>query len=218
MKTRETSGRGFNWRALLSAALWTIGAVCLIAAVRRVDAFTKTDARFTLDRTRSELSGPILVDGVRYASRAKIIRVFENDVGRSVFLMPLAERRRRLLAVDWVEEATVSRLWPNRVWIKIRERRPVAFIHTGGASKLALIDAHGVILEQPPQAKFTFPVLVGVAREQAEGERGRRVQAMLDLLQDLGPAAAQISEVDVTQPDSLVVVAQVEGWNWSSAT
>ena len=38
--------------------------------------------------------------------------------------MPLAERRRRLLAIDWVEDASVSRLWPNRVLVRITERKP----------------------------------------------------------------------------------------------
>ncbi len=44
----------------------------------------------------------------------------------------LGERRRRLLAVDWVKDASVSRRWPNRVSVNVIERRPVAFAQIAG--------------------------------------------------------------------------------------
>jgi cell division protein FtsQ len=211
-KERDRASRR---RLVLSVLLWTAGAVALLAAVRRVEAFAKTDAQFTLERPRSGRGESILVDGVVYSSRTRILRVFEGDIGRSVFSMPLAERRRRLLAIDWVEDATISRLWPNRIWVKIAERRPVAFVHLPlgpkAGSKLGLIDAHGVILEQPAQGRFQFPVISGVTPDQPEPERRRRVEAMLDLLADLGAGSRQVSEVNVSALDNLSIMAQVEG-------
>ena len=53
--------------------------------------------------------------GVKYASRQQILRLFEPDYGRSLYLFPLAARRKSLLGVHWVHEASVSRIWPNRV-------------------------------------------------------------------------------------------------------
>ena len=44
------------------------------------------------------------------------------------FRVPLDERRRRLLGIDWVEDASVSRIWPDRLVVRIRERKPVAFV------------------------------------------------------------------------------------------
>jgi cell division protein FtsQ len=204
-----------RWRLALSAAVWMGAVSCVFLAARRVQAYACGDPQFTLEPPR--VGGPpgMTVDGARYASKSKILRVFEADFGRSVFLMPLPERRRRLLAVDWVEDAAISRIWPNRVWVRIRERRPVAFVNVQlgrrGGYRVLLIDAHGVLLEQPPQARFQFPVLRGVSAEQEERERRHRVEAMLELLRDLGPGAAQVSEVDVSAPDNLGVVAQVDG-------
>ena len=63
-----------------------------------------------------------------YASRSKVQRVFADDFDRSIFAVPLDERRRRLLAIDWVEDASVSRVWPDRLVVRIRERKPVAFV------------------------------------------------------------------------------------------
>ena len=76
-------------------------------------------------------------------------RVFATDFDRSIFAVPLDERRRRLLAIDWVEDASVSRIWPDRLVVRIRERTPVAFVPL--RSGVLLIDSHGVLLDQPPQ-------------------------------------------------------------------
>ena len=103
-------------------------------------------------------------------------RVFAADFERSIFSVPLAERRRRLLAIDWVEDASVSRVWPDRLVVRIRERKPVAFVSF--RSGPLLIDAQGVLLEQPAQAQFSFPVLSGVREEETEAER-RRPRARL---------------------------------------
>jgi cell division protein FtsQ len=161
------------WRLLGSAAVWVVIGVAAHFAARRVQAYVATDAQFDLRREG------VLIDGLRYASRWRILRAFEYDFGKSVYLTPLAERRRRLLAIDWVEDAIVSRVWPDRIRVRIRERRPVAFVNVPlgrqAGFKIALIDAHGVIVEQPARAKFDFPVLTGVTAEQPEAQRRRRV-------------------------------------------
>jgi cell division protein FtsQ len=124
---------------------------------------------------------------MKYASRAKIQRVFATDFGRSVFSIPVAERRRRLLAIDWVEDASVSRVWPDRLVVRIRERTPVAFVSF--RSGVLLIDWYGVLLDPPPQARFTFPVLSGVREDSTESQRREQVDALFRLQHELGPLA-----------------------------
>ncbi len=102
---------------------------------------------------------------------------------------PLAERRRSLLGIDWVRDATVSRLWPDRLAVRIVERKPVAFIqfprHERRASqRVALIDAEGVILEQPPRARFTLPVSDRHPPGAEPALRRQRVAAALRLVQE----------------------------------
>ena len=83
--------------------------------------FVLADPQFTLSRDRA---GALTIEGLHYASRFKVQRVFAADFGRSVFSLPLDERRRRLLGIDWVEDASVSRIWPDRLVVRIRERTP----------------------------------------------------------------------------------------------
>ena len=196
-------------------------AALLIAAMfvfHEIENFLIGDPRFALS-SPGELAqtGPdIRLEGIVHASQSRVLDAFEEDTGRSLYLLPLAERRRSLLAVDWVKDASVSRIWPNRVEVRIEEREPVAFVQLplrrrGTPFHAALIDEDGVILEQPPRSHYNLPVLIGIRPEQSEAARRQRVQRMLQLLEEIGPLGNQISEVDVSNPDNLKVTHDADG-------
>jgi len=194
-----------RWRLWLGAAALTACGVSTAMAGLQVRQFALNSPRFRLSR---EHPGSLLVEGLRYTSRGKVQRVFAGDFAHSIFSIPLAERRRRLLAIDWVEDASVSRVWPDRLVVRVRERKPVAFVWV--RSGILLIDAAGVLLDQPSQAPFTFPVLRGVRDDEPEGRRRERVHAFVEFQQEMGALAKDISEVNVADPDNLRVVAHVE--------
>ncbi len=210
MAARETR-KGFPWRLWFTAAGGLLVCASTAFAAYKVHAWVLTDPQFILS---SEDRNALAVNGLRYASRPKVLRAFENDFGRSVFAVSLAERRRRLLAIDWVEEATVARIWPNRLVVQISERAPVAFVNLPlptGLARLLLIDPQGVLLEPPPQAHFSFPVLAGITEGHNEAARRIRVRAMMRLLDDLGPLGKDISEINAADLENLRIVTQVEG-------
>jgi len=136
------------------------------------------------------------IGGTRYANRARIQAVFAPDIGKSIFQIPLAERRRHLLAIDWVLTASVTRVWPNRIVVRVTERTPVAFAR---------------LLSIPQKVRFRFPVLSGVTEDQTDEERRVRVRTMEHLLSDLGPQAKDISEVNSASPQEMRVIADVDG-------
>jgi cell division protein FtsQ len=208
---REQTKTRSGWRRWLMGTGAAVGFIFMGVAVYKVHAFAMTEPQFTLSR---EAPGALLVHGLRNASRARVWRVFDVDFGRSVFAVPLAERRRRLMAIDWVADASVSRIWPNRLVVRIAERQPVAFVNlplATGTARLLLIDAEGVLLEPPPQSRFSFPVLSGVAEDDSEEVRRIRVRAMLRLLDELGAAARDISEVNTADLDNLRAITQLDG-------
>jgi cell division protein FtsQ len=195
----------FNWRLLFGIlALGAVGGSTAVAAYK-INLYVTSDPQFTLSRDHKDA---LTVQGLVYASRTKVLRVFAADFGHSVFSVPLGERRRRLLAIDWVEDASVSRVWPDRLVVRIRERRPVAFVSF--RSGVLLIDAHGVLLEPPAQAQFAFPVLSGVSEEQTEAQRKEHVRAFLQVQDEMGYLAKEISEIDTTDPENIRVVSQVD--------
>jgi cell division septal protein FtsQ len=179
-------------------------------------------AQFLIRDTRFFLPGPadyglespnIELHGIRYASRQQVLRLFEPDYGRSLYLFPLAARRKELLGVRWVHDASIARIWPNRVVVQITERRPAAFIQLPAEAMLrwALIDDEGVILDAPPKAAFTLPVLAGVRSGESQEKRGIRVRRMSRLMKELGPLADNVSEVDAGDLDDLKITEQAGG-------
>jgi cell division protein FtsQ len=200
---KETAGLRKRLRRVL--AVIAGAAIFTAAAVYMLHRYVVTNPQFALSRDRREA---LIIEGVRYAARAKVQRVFAQDADRSVFSVPLEERRRRLLAIDWVEDAAVSRVWPDRLAVRIRERQPVAFVLV--QSTVMLIDSHGMLLEPPPRAQFTFPVLSGVQVSDPQ-VRLEAVNALVCVQNELGPLMKDVSEVNAGDIDNIRVIAQVEG-------
>lgn len=215
--TRETVRRA------LRVTGWTLGVVAVVfgvaAALLEGGEFLSTDRRFLLPEAgvRAADAG-ITVQGLKNASEAAVLRVFEGDRGRSVADVDLEKRRQALRRVDWVKDASVRRIWPNRLHVDIEERVPVAFIQvTSGVSgdmtapvlqRPRLIDADGMILPARGRLNQRLPLLSGV-RERDDVERRRMLtQLMLRVLDELKEAREQIGEVDVTDPQNLRITYQ----------
>ena len=145
--------------ALTTITAWSLWIILLISAVWGA----VTLEQFVINDKRFALVGPpepgieseyFQIIGATHASEQQITNVFQRDFGRSVYLCPIAERRRRLLAIDWVQDATVSRVWPNRIIVRIKERVPVAFVQLPGEDNTmvyGLIDSEGADARPAPR-------------------------------------------------------------------
>lgn len=197
-------------KIVIGAVVGVLIVVAAFIAFHRLEQFLITDPRFALNGADGAAEPATLeVAGAAHTSQRAIQTLFARDAGRSVYLLPLADRRIALRAVDWVKDVHIARIWPNRIVVRILERKPVAFVAFGN-SPFGLIDADGVILP-PATDHFTFPVLAGVSISDKIEERRDRVQRMLRLTGELGDHAAQISEVDVSDRDNLKVTQRWEG-------
>jgi cell division protein FtsQ len=215
----STSQWSIPWGRLIA---WSfLGCVVMVGSLfawRRTEEFLIQDDRFRIPEADyfTGQSPSLQVEGVHYASPAQVRNVFAPDVGRSLYLLPIEKRRQQLLAIDWVEEASVSKIWPHTVIVRVHERVPVAFVQLtptrkDGLSQFALIDKDGIILRPRVPAKFTLPLITGVREQENLYDRRARVHRVLDLLKDLGPLAASVSDVDASDPSNLVVSEKVNG-------
>lgn len=205
----------FNWGLAGRVVVWSGLCAGLAFGGIEVHSFLLGDPRFALRCDSPAACAGIEIHGAAHSSLNRILAAFAGDAGKSVFEIPLAERRRHLLAVDWVREASVMRVWPDRIRIDIEERVPVAFasLPIGGSARhwLALIDDQGVLLTLPPHTRFPLPVLSGISEDQSEAERRQRVEAMRQLLADLGSRAKEISEVNAATVEDMRVVTTIGG-------
>src|SRR3954454_11286513 len=168
-------------RQAFTALMIITGLVAVVWVYLTVDNFLVTDARFFLPGPPEpgQRSEAFEISGTRNVSDEQIVQVFGRDFGRSIFLCPLRERRLKLLGIDWVREASISRFWPNRLVIRIKERVPVAFVQmpaADGAMLLALVDGDGVLLDPQRARPFRLPVLTGITRSETETSRRERMK------------------------------------------
>jgi len=198
----------------LKIAVWVVALTVMLVislfAWHRLEQFLIHDPRFAVSGPEgADDASVIQIQGAQHASRRAIEGAFAEDMGQSIYLLPLEARRATLRTVDWVKDATVMRLWPNRVVVRVAERKPVAFVTLSG-SRYGLIDEDGVILP-PATDRFHLPVLRGVAARHPLADRRDRVQRMQRLLRALGANADKIAEVDVTDREDLRVTQTYGG-------
>ena len=201
IRRKKFSGRGWPfYRRLL---ILTLTAVAVVSAA-------VYGTRFLLYSPAMLLLKPdqIEVNGNRIVSREAVLQQFVHDRNRSVLRVPLDARRGQLEQIPWVESASVQRILPNRLRVELTERTPVAFARIG--NELALLDAHGVILDRPPGEELHFPIVSGVSEDLPRDQREKRMQTYGEFMRDVdlvrGGSSDRVSEVDLANPKDLRVV------------
>src|SRR5581483_11676393 len=167
--------------------------------------------RFTLNS-----GDDIQVSGTQNVTRPQIMEVMGADIGRNAFFVPLAEQKKKLEEIPWVQSATVMRFWPNRLRVELQERTPEAFVRIG--SRIALIDRDGVVMDLPSASrkKYSFPVIVGLGPAEPLSKRAASMRIYESLIRSLDSSGANyskdLSEVDLSDPaDVKVGVANASG-------
>jgi cell division protein FtsQ len=202
-KPLEIKRRKFGkkaWKMYLRVTFWCVIALAAAATGYALGHYLLVSPEMALIHSEQ-----VQVAGNQYVPRGRVLEIFSADRNRSVLRIALNERRRQLETIPWVEQATVRRALPNRMEVEITERTPIAFLREG--SDLALVDAHGVILDRPLKANFHFPVITGIGADMPIEDRELRMQMFAGFSQQVEAARAgameQVSEVDLTEAKDL---------------
>jgi cell division protein FtsQ len=202
----SAAGRVF----LLMAAMIALSGISLSAYLLK--SYLGRDGRFRISGASN-----IEASGLTELSRAEMLPVFGEDIGRNIFFVPLRERQRQLEEIPWVERATVMRLLPDQIRVSIVERQPVAFVRQG--QQIGLVDANGVLLTMPAammaQHHYSFPVVSGIDAQEPLASRKARMKVYQRLLAELDAngqkLSEQISEIDLTDPEDARVMMPEQG-------
>jgi cell division protein FtsQ len=139
---------------LLAGGSWQIYSLDLITrAGRAVDASVSkgmASAGFRLNQI--EVKGRHKTDATRIKEAIGIAQ------GDSIFTSSLDDIRTNLEAIDTVRRATVERRLPDRLFIEIEERTPVAVWQN--QQTLKVVDADGVVLTKEPPAEHRHLMVV----------------------------------------------------------
>jgi cell division protein FtsQ len=201
IRRKKFTGRGWPfYRRVLVFSL--AGIAGITAAVYATRFLLYSPTMLLLKPDQIELSGNHIV------AREAVLQQFVRDRNRSVLQVPLDIRRGEIEKISWVESASVQRILPNRIRVELTERTPNAFLRNGNV--LALIDAHGVILDRPQGEDLQFPIVSGVSEDLSLDQREKRMQVFQEFIKDVdlvrAGSSGLLSEADLSNPKDLRVV------------
>jgi cell division protein FtsQ len=209
IKRRKFGGRA--WKTYLRVTMWVCAGLAGAWIAYNAGHFLFAAPEMALIHPEQVVVSGSHGELPRYVSRATVVEIFAADRGKSILRVPIAQRRRQLESISWIEHATVRRALPNTIEVEITERTPIAFLRQG--SEMSLIDANGVILERPVSGDFHFPVVTGILSDMPQDEREKRMQLFAGFSQQVEEARAgamqQVSEVDLSDANDLT--ARVTG-------
>ena len=215
---RRTKPRNPWWRPSGVVGRWLLaaGAVLvlssLIASGVMLKKYLGRDSRFRITG-----AGNVQATGMAQVTRADLLPVFGEDIGRNIFFVPLSERRKQLEQIPWVQSATVMRLLPDQLRVNIVERQPVAFVRQG--QHIGLVDASGILLSMPAAAMaqhhYSFPVVTGIDSGDTAASRKQRMAVYERMIGELDAnkqnLSEQVSEIDLTDPEDARILMPEQG-------
>jgi len=201
IRRKKFTARGWPfYRRVLVLTL--AGIAGITAAVYATRFLLYSPTMLLLKPDQIELSGNHIV------AREAVLQQFVRDRNRSVLQVPLDTRRGEIEKISWVESASLQRILPNRIRVELTERTPIAFLRNGNI--LALIDAHGVILDRPQGEDLQFPIVSGVSEDLSLDQREKRMQVFQEFIKDVdlvrAGSSGLLSEADLSNPKDLRVV------------
>jgi cell division protein FtsQ len=117
----------------------------------------------------------VSLSGERHVGRAEIFAAAGVNERASLLFLDVEAARTRLQALPWIAEATVRKLYPDRLQITLTEREPFALWQVD--RKISIIAADGTVLGPLTDRKFeNFPFVVG----RGAAQKAKAFVALLD--------------------------------------
>ncbi|MGB7288006.1 MAG: cell division protein FtsQ/DivIB [Salaquimonas sp.] len=150
------------------------------------------------------------VDGNREVSDLEVVNLLAPDHGTSILSYDVAVARDLLKSNPWIADATVSKVYPNKLAIKIEERTPFALWQNEHG--LFLIDRKGLVLSENDGRKDQLPLVVGKGAE----VEAANIVALLQQLPELAVGAKALIRVgerrwDIETKEGITIMLPEEG-------
>jgi cell division protein FtsQ len=184
-----------------------LGVLALQLFVVLVMGWAGSRALVHLRHTREFAVDRIEIEGLYRASAGEVRRRVAPYHGRNILDLDLDRVAADAAADPWLESASVRRILPGTLHVTVDEREPQAMALIGGVSHL--VDTTGFVVGPSDTAvPMDLPVLTGL-----DGLRGaalevalaRGVSAVTTLERDAGGFLDEVSELDLSMPDRILV-------------
>lgn len=163
------------FRAVMAAVPWTqAGLGALVVLLAALVPWGTSQVLGAMDRQimAIDVTGSLVGE-----SRPALERSAANWIGRSFFATDLSEIKAELEQRPWVASAAIKRVWPDRLEIEIREKKPLAYWNNG-----RLVSRSGELFLPPnPEVAGKLPKLAGP---------DERVRDVIDMAQSMSGSLA----------------------------
>jgi len=177
-RLRVPSGLGFAASGLFLLATLVYGVIVGDRTAVVVGAFK--DARDAAANAAGFRITSIEVAGERHVNRAEVLRGAGVTDTNSLLFLDVEAARAALKTNPWIADATLLKLYPDRLQIGIKER--AAFALWQEAGHVVVVADDGTVLEQQVSAQLArLPLVVGVGA----AARAKEILTLLDAHPDL---------------------------------
>jgi cell division protein FtsQ len=141
------------------------------------------------------------VQGAVYTDPQQLSAIVDDVKGDAILLVDTRQIERQLESIAWVESARVTTHFPHRVFIDIRERKPIATF-VGSDNKFRVIDRDGRVLDVVDGVPIDYMLVTGANPDVERGQfAGRPFASAAQLAIALPPEIRALTEsigVDAT--------------------
>jgi cell division septal protein FtsQ len=199
---RPTSRRDWwRGRSLRLLAIGSSGLLLLLIA-SGVIGYVLGSRTFTVRR--------ITVSGNQRLSTGEVQALLGHLVGSSMIAADLEAAKDKLQDYSWVDQVKIRRVFPDAVSVTLTEQQAVAVGQINDT--LFLIDRTANIIDEygPNYAEFDLPIVNGLtsgtSRMLVDEQRADMLQRFLGSLQGRPDLVERVSEIDLRDPQNVVVV------------
>jgi cell division protein FtsQ len=147
-----------------------LAATALYGAIRGGHADTVMDSIHDVADALAQRAGfqsaNVSIEGAGRLNRADVLRIAGITESSTLFLIDADATRTRLLRNSWIGEATVAKLYPDRLEIAIVEKKPFAVWQSRG--NFFVIAKDGTVIDQLARERVRdagMPIVVGEGAE-----------------------------------------------------
>jgi cell division protein FtsQ len=124
---------------------------------------------FNLDKIAKSKNADFCIKKIEFDGNEKVqdailLKASGLKYKSNIFAPSIDEVKRKLENIAWIKSVVVQRKLPNKIYVRVAERTPIAILQS--KYKLYLVDADGKVLENDGIGNFAnLPIIIGEGAE-----------------------------------------------------
>ena len=205
-KEKSAAAARINFRQVLPAAAAILAIILVTAAGAAVYSWLGHSRLFTVR--------DIDMNRCAYVTRDEVSGILSSVPKGNIWSLSSRDNRRRLLTHPWVRRVSVRKSFPDRLVVRIDERKPAAMINLDA---LYYVDEEGKIFKRlTAYDPKNFPIVTGFSRSELTARDAVTLQNLaktLELLRcaESGALRQNVSEVHFDAQEGFTLVTRDSG-------